>query len=56
MIDSTAKKIERAINSESQGKIIFTTDYAEMGTPEAIKKSLIRLCERNVIVRLAHGI
>ncbi|MBR1546782.1 MAG: hypothetical protein IJ633_08340 [Prevotella sp.] len=56
MVDSTAKKIEAAVVSEPEGKIIFSSDYAEMGTPEAIKKSLIRLCERNVIVRLAHGI
>ena len=56
MIDSTAKRIEAAISSEPEGKIVFSTDYAELGTPEAIKKSLIRLCERNVIVRLAHGI
>ncbi len=56
MVDSTAKKIEAAISSETEGKIVFAADYAELGTPEAIKKSLIRLCERNVIVRLAHGI
>ena len=56
MVDSTAKKIESAIGSEEEGKIIFSSDYAELGTPEAIKKSLIRLCERNVIARLAHGI
>lgn len=56
MVDSTAKRIETAIGLEAEGKIVFSTDYAELGTPEAIKKSLIRLCERNVIVRLAHGI
>ena len=56
MVDSTAKRIETAIGLEPEGKIVFSTDYAELGTPEAIKKSLIRLCERNVIVRLAHGI
>lgn len=56
MVDSTAKKIESIISSEPHGKIIFSSDYAEQGTPEAIKKSLLRLCERNVIVRLAHGI
>lgn len=56
MVDSTAKKIEAAVGSEFEGKIIFPSDYAEIGTPEAIKKSLIRLCRRNVIVRLAHGI
>ena len=56
MVDSTAKRIEIAIGSEPEGKVVFSTDYAELGTPEAIKKSLIRLCERNVIVRLAHGI
>ena len=49
MVDSTAKKIETAIDSESEGKIIFSTDYAELGTPETIKKSLIRLCEGNII-------
>ena len=56
MVDSIAKKIETSISSEPEGKIFFSTDYAEFGTPEAIRKTLIRLCERNVIVRLAHGI
>ncbi len=36
MINSTAKRIETAICSETEGKIIFSTDYAELGTPEAI--------------------
>ena len=40
MVDSTAKRIETAIGSEPEGKIVFSTDYAELGTPEAIKKSL----------------
>ena len=30
MVDSTAKRIETAIGSELEGKIVFSTDYAEL--------------------------
>lgn len=46
MVDSTAKRIETAIASEPEGKIVFSTDYAELGTPEAIKKKWYKLTNK----------
>lgn len=40
MVDSTAKRIETAIGSEPEGKIVFSTDYAELGTPECHQELL----------------
>ena len=56
MEGSFADRVEKSINEEVEGKILFTSNYAELGTPEAVKKALLRLCKRAVIVRLAQGI
>ena len=56
MEGSFADRVEKSITEEVEGKILFTSDYAELGTPEAVKKALLRLCKRAVIVRLAQGI
>ena len=56
MEGSFADRVEKSINEEVEGKILFTSDYAELGTPEAVKKALLRLWKRDVIVRLAQGI
>lgn len=56
MKGSSANRVETAIAAEEDGKIIFTSDYAELGTPEAVKKALLRLCDNGTIIRLAQGI
>ncbi len=56
MIDSTINIIERAIKVEPAGKILFSADYADYGTPEAVKKAILRLNKKGLIIRLAQGI
>ncbi|MCF0204965.1 MAG: hypothetical protein HUK12_06695 [Muribaculaceae bacterium] len=56
MANSTAKEIEQAIRKEGAGKILFSSDYALFGTPEAVKKTMLRLHDKGLIIRLAQGI
>jgi len=56
MKDSYINRVETAIAAEPAGKIIFISDYAGVGTPDAVRKALIRLCDRGKIIRLAQGI
>jgi len=49
-------QIENKIKNFKRGKIFFLDDFAGFGTPETIKKSLQRLTNSGLLVRLANGI
>ena len=49
-------QIENKIKNHKRGKIFFLADFAGLGTPDAIKKSLQRLTNSGLLVRLANGI
>jgi predicted transcriptional regulator of viral defense system len=49
-------QIENKIKNSKRGKIFFLDDFAGLGTPEAIKKSLQRLTNSGLLARLANGI
>jgi predicted transcriptional regulator of viral defense system len=55
-MQTTVKQIEKKIKNHKRGKIFFIDDFAVSGTPDAIKKSLQRLAESGLLVRLANGI
>lgn len=50
------KKIDKTIKSSPQGSIYFVDDFLDYGNPESVKKALLRLKEKGILVRLAHGI
>lgn len=49
-------QIKNRIRNHKRGKIFFLDDFAGLGTPETIKKSLQRLTNSGSLVRLASGI
>jgi len=49
-------QIESKIKNFKRGKIFFLDDFAGLGTPDTIKKSLQRLTNSGLLVRLANGI
>jgi len=49
-------QIENKVKSHKRGKIFFLDDFAGLGTPDTIKKSLQRLTNSGLLVRLANGI
>jgi hypothetical protein len=55
-MQSTVNKIESELKSRKRGKIYFAGDFGSFGTPEAVKKSLLRFEKSGKIIRLAHGI
>ena len=49
-------QIAEALKSFPKGSVFFVNDFLDYGDPESVKKALLRLKEKNILVRLAHGI
>jgi hypothetical protein len=56
MTQSVQTKIENKIKSMKRGSILFPSNFGDIGNVEVVKKSLLRLENKNILVRLAHGI
>ncbi len=54
--ESTGKKIVRRVRGKGRGSLVFQSDFADCGTPSAIKSAFHRLLADATLVRLAHGI
>ena len=55
-MQTTINQIETKVKNYKRGKIFFIDDFADLGTSEAVKKSLQRLTNSGLLVRLANGI
>ena len=55
-MDSVTSKIEQQILKLDRGSIFFPDDFVDLGTSEAIRQSLTRLCKEGTIIRIAQGI
>lgn len=55
-MQSIEKKIERSIKSKPKGSLVLPDDYLSFGSSDAIRKALDRLQDKQIIVRVAHGI
>ena len=49
-------KIANALKSLPEGSVLFVDDFLDYGNTESVKKALLRLKEKEILVRLAHGI
>jgi len=49
-------RIAESIKSLPEGSILFVDDFLDYGNAESVKKALLRLKEKEILVRLAHGI
>jgi hypothetical protein len=56
MMESIESKIEKSIRSKPKGILVLPSDFLFYGTSKAIQKSLERLEDKQVIVRVAQGI
>ena len=52
---STITQIENRIKKFGRGGIFYPDDFIDLGTSDAIRQSLTRLCKDEMIVRLAQG-
>ncbi len=55
-MQSIEKQIEKSIKSKPKGTLVLLDDYVSYGASKAIQKSLERLADKQVIVRVAQGI
>jgi len=55
-MESIANKIETLIRRKRKGKIYFAENFATLGNPDAVRKSLIRLEKSGLLIRVARGI
>lgn len=49
-------KVAAKLEILPKGTVLFVDDFLDYGSPESIKKALLRLKEKGLLVRLAHGI
>ena len=49
-------RIAEALKTFPKGSVLFVDDFLDFGNPESVKKALLRLHEKELLVRLAHGI
>ena len=49
-------KVAEKLGMLPKGTVLFVDDFLDYGSPESIKKALLRLKEKGLLVRLAHGI
>ncbi len=49
-------KIAEVLKSHPNGSVLFVDDFLDYGNHESVKKALLRLKEKEILVRLAHGI
>ncbi|MGB1017776.1 MAG: DUF6088 family protein [Chitinophagales bacterium] len=55
-MNSVEKQIEQSIKKKPKGTLIVPADYLFYGTSKAVQKSLERLAEKELIIRVAQGI
>lgn len=55
-MQSIEKQIEKSIKSKPRGTLVLPSDFLYYGTPKAVQKSLERLEDKEVIIRVAQGI
>jgi len=56
LMQSIHNQIEQLIINKGRGKLIFPADFQHIGTVENVKKVLLRLEQRKMLIRIAHGI
>jgi len=49
-------RIAEALRTCPKGSVLFVSDFLEYGNSESVKKALLRLKEKEILIRLAHGI
>lgn len=56
MNESISSQIENKIKRSKPGQIILPSDFKDMGTSTAIRKTLSRLVDQKVLVRMGQGV
>ncbi len=49
-------RIAETLKGHPKGSVLFVDDFLDYGSPDSVKKALLRLKEKGKLVRLAHGV
>lgn len=55
-MQSVESRIEKSIKSKPKGSLVLPSDFMQYGTAKAVQKSLERLEDKGIIIRVAQGI
>lgn len=55
-MQSVESRIEKSIKSKPKGSLVLPSDFMQYGTAKAVHKSLERLEDKGIIIRVAQGI
>lgn len=55
-MDSTNQHIRQRISKGKRGRIIFSQDFAQYGTQNAVRLAFFKLAQEGLIIRVAQGI
>lgn len=55
-MQSAFNKIRDKIVASDRGQLFFPDDFSAFGSSEAVRSALVRLCQSEVIIRVAQGI
>lgn len=55
-MQSVERHIEKSIKSKPKGSLVLPSDFMQYGTAKAVQKSLERLEDKGIIIRVAQGI
>ena len=53
---STYNDIKKQVELSERGTLFFPDTFSQTGSSDAVRSALVRLCENNVLVRVAQGI
>jgi len=53
---SIEDQVFKKIKDNKRGKIFFPTNFSKFGSDDAIHQALKRLTEKDILLRIAHGI
>jgi hypothetical protein len=55
-MQSISNQIKKSISKKRRGCIFFAEEFDDLGSSEAVRISLFRLCKENFIIRLSAGV
>ncbi|MEQ3031702.1 DUF6088 family protein [Alistipes indistinctus] len=55
-MQSVYAEIKRVVNNSADGTLFFPDDFASIGSSDAVRAALVRLCRSGILLRVAQGI
>ena len=55
-VQSVYNKIKKQIETSKRGNLFFPDDFAAIGSSDAVRSALVRLCRTDILIRVAQGI